>query len=101
MGPTNVMYDALKAQFEAQKQKALATLTIYLTNPVGIGEHPQHIDEMMKLTASLAEAEDCIKTLEESFEPDISTAGAIGATRNTTKGLWNSTISNKKNTLNE
>jgi len=40
MGPTNVMYDALKAQFVAQKQKALATLTIYLTNPVGIGEHP-------------------------------------------------------------
>lgn len=96
----NVMYTALKSQFVAQQQKALATLTIYLTNSVGIGEHPQHIDEMMKLTAALAEAEDCIKTLEESFEPDISTAGKIGATRNTTTGLWNSTISNK-NTLNE
>lgn len=68
MGPTNVMYDALKAQFVAQKQKALATLTIYLTNPVGIGEHPQHIDEMMTLTRSLAEAEDCIQTLENTFE---------------------------------
>ncbi len=68
MGPTNVMYDALKAQFEAQKQKALATLTIYLTNPVGIGEHPQHIDEMMTLTRSLAEAQDCINTLENTFE---------------------------------
>ena len=68
MGPTNVMYDALKAQFEAQKQKALATLTIYLTNPVGIGEHPQHIDEMMTLTRSLAEANDCIQTLENTFE---------------------------------
>ena len=45
----NVLYDALKAQFEAKKQKALATLTIYLTNPVGIGEHPQHIEEMVKL----------------------------------------------------
>jgi len=68
MGPTNVIYDALKAQFEAQKQKALATLTIYLTNPVGIGEHPQHIDEMMTLTRSLAEANDCIQTLENAFE---------------------------------
>ena len=49
----------LKAQFVAQKQKAIATLTIYLTNPVGIGEHPQHIDEMMTVSArSLAEAED-------------------------------------------
>ena len=65
----NVIYDALKAQFEAQKQKALATLTIYLTNPVGIGEHPQHIDEMMEMSRTLAEAEDVISTLERTFEP--------------------------------
>jgi len=48
----NVIYDALKAQFEAQKQKALATLTFYLINPVGIGEHPQHIKEMEKMARS-------------------------------------------------
>jgi|TARA_R110001592_G_scaffold77201_1_gene232538 hypothetical protein len=64
----NIIYDALKSQFEAQKQLALATLTIYLTNPVGIGEHPQHIEEMMTLTRSLAEAEDCLSTLERAFE---------------------------------
>ena len=64
----NIIYEALKSQFEAQKQKSLATLTIYLTNPVGIGEHPQHIDEMMTITRSLAEAEDCISTLERTFE---------------------------------
>tara|TARA_B100001564_G_C20286888_1_gene510727 strand:+ start:348 stop:578 length:231 start_codon:yes stop_codon:yes gene_type:complete len=64
----NVIYDALKAQFEAKKQKALATLTIYLTNPVGIGEHPQHIDEMVKLAEELAEADDVVKTLEKTFE---------------------------------
>ena len=64
----NVIYDALKAQFEAKKQKALATLTIYLTNPVGIEEHPQHIDEMVKLAEELAEADDVVKTLEKTFE---------------------------------
>ena len=64
----NVIYDALKSQFEAQRQKALATLTIYLTNPVGIGEHPQHIDEMMEMSRTLAEAEDVISTLERTFE---------------------------------
>jgi methylaspartate ammonia-lyase len=62
------MYDALKAQFEAQRQMALATLTIYFTNPVGIGEHPQHIEEMMTLTRTLAEAMDCLQTLKETFE---------------------------------
>lgn len=66
----NVIYDALKAQFEAQKQKSLATLTIYLTNPVGIGEHPQHIEEMEAMARSLAEAEDVLSTLERTFETE-------------------------------
>ncbi len=70
----NVLYDALKAQFEAKKQKALATLTIYLTNPVGIGEHPQHIEEMVKLAEELAEADDVVKTLEKTFEAPKPTA---------------------------
>ncbi len=65
---TNALYEALKAQFEAQKQKALATLTVYLTNPVGIGEHPQIIDEMVEQTKSLAEAEDCLERLKDTFE---------------------------------
>ena len=64
----NVIYEALKAQFEAQKQKSLATLTIYLTNPVGIGEHPQHIEEMETMARSLAEAEDVLETLKRTFE---------------------------------
>jgi methylaspartate ammonia-lyase len=64
----NVIYEALKSQFEAQKQKALATLTIYLTNPVGIGEHPQHIEEMENMARSLAEAEDVLATLKRTFE---------------------------------
>ena len=69
----NLLYDALRAQFEAQKQKALARRTIYLTNPVGIGEHPQHIDEMVELTKSLAEAIDCIETLSSTFETETDT----------------------------
>lgn len=65
---SNIMYEAVKSQFQAQKQKAIATLTIYLTNPVGIGEHPQHIDEMVEITKQLAEAEDCLERLKSTFE---------------------------------
>lgn len=64
----NIVYTALKAQFEAQKQKALATISIYLTNPVGIGEHSQIIEEMVEQTKLLAEATDCLNCLEETFE---------------------------------
>jgi methylaspartate ammonia-lyase len=65
---TNVMYDALKAQFEAKKQEALANLTVYLSNPVAIGEHPDIIKEMVKLTVKLADAEGCLETLKTTFE---------------------------------
>jgi hypothetical protein len=68
MGTSNIMYEALKAQFEAQKHLALATLTVYFTNPVGIGEHPQLIEEMVKMTRLLAEANDCLQTLKDTFE---------------------------------
>ena len=65
---TNALQEALKAQFVAQREKARATLTVYLTNPVGIGEHPQIIDEMVEQTKSLAEAEDCLERLVSTFE---------------------------------
>jgi hypothetical protein len=64
----NILYGALKSQFEAQRQRALATISVYLTNPVGIGEHHQIIDEMVEQTKLLAEAMDCINCLEETFE---------------------------------
>ena len=68
MAAQNALYEALKSQFEAQKTKAIATLTVYLTNPVGIGEHPQIVDEMVEQTKSLAEAEDCLERLAATFE---------------------------------
>ena len=71
---TNVMYDALKSQFEAKKQSALANLTVYLSTPVGIGEHPDIIGEMVKLTQQLADAEGCLETLKQTFEVKASEA---------------------------
>ncbi len=70
MAKENILYDALKAQFEAQKQKALATLAVYFQNAAGIGEHPQIVDEMVGQTKSLAEAEDCLEILKKTFEID-------------------------------
>ena len=63
----NIIYDALKSQFEAQRQLALATLTIYMTNPVGIGEHPQHTEEMDKLLSQISCAEDNLESLKKYF----------------------------------
>ena len=57
--------DALEARYEAQIAEADATIKIYLENSVGIGEHPQHIDEIDKLIEKIATAEEKLKTLQE------------------------------------
>ena len=56
---------ALEARYEAQIAEADATLKIYLENSVGIGEHPQHIDEVDKLIEKIANAEEKIKVLQQ------------------------------------
>ena len=57
--------DALEARYEAQILEADATLKIYLESSVGIGEHPQHIDEVDKLVDKIANAEEKIKVLQQ------------------------------------
>lgn len=59
--------EALKARYEAQRKEALATLEVYYQNSVGIGEHPQIIDEMDALVRKVSEANDLIATLETLF----------------------------------
>ena len=61
----DVIIQALEDKYNAQISEAEATLKIYFTNSVGIGEHPQHIEECDKLISKIAEAEDKLQTLKE------------------------------------
>ena len=61
--------DALRAKYEAEIAEADATVNIYLTNSVGIGEHPQHIEEVNKQIEKIANAKEKIDVLDE-FEPE-------------------------------
>ncbi len=58
------MLEALKKRYEAQVAESIATINIYLKNPVGIGEHPQHLDEINKLLQVIVDAEEKIKVIE-------------------------------------
>ena len=62
---------ALRARYEAEIAEADATANIFLDNSVGIGEHPQHIDEVNKLVDKIAQAKEKLDVLEE-FEPERS-----------------------------
>ena len=56
------MIKALRKKYEADIEEAKATAEVYLQRPVGIGEHPQFIEELDKLVSKIAEADDKIKT---------------------------------------
>ena len=63
--------EALEARYNAQISEADATITIYLEKSVGIGEHPQHIDEIDKQIQKIADAQEKLKVLED-FQPERS-----------------------------
>jgi len=55
---------ALEDKYNAQISEADATIKIYLEKPVGIGEHPQHIEEIDKLLQKIVDAQEKIKELQ-------------------------------------
>ena len=59
------MIAALRARYEADIAEADVTINIYLNNSVGIGEHPQHLEEIDKLLSKIADAKDKIEALED------------------------------------
>ena len=61
---------ALKTKYDADYQMHKANLDIYLNNPVRIGEHPQHFEEMDKLVESMTAARDKLEVLNEEY-PDV------------------------------
>ena len=64
----NALLDALEARYEAQVSEADAIIKIYLENSVGIGEHPQHIDEVDKQFEKIAAAQEKLEVLEDFRE---------------------------------
>jgi len=71
MGIKKAMYDTALAEFESQRDKAIATARIYLEHPVGIGEHPQVIDEFIKQVKLASEAEEAATMLIDTFRDEI------------------------------
>ncbi len=63
--------DALEAKYDAQIAEADATIKIYLENSVGIGEHPQHIEEIDKQLQKIADAQEKLEVI-KSFQPERS-----------------------------
>ena len=63
--------EALEARYNAQISEADATIKIYLENSVGIGEHPQHIEDIDKQIQKIADAQEKLRVIED-FQPERS-----------------------------
>jgi|TARA_R100001129_G_scaffold135847_2_gene97328 hypothetical protein len=64
------MIEALSKKYEADIAEADATIKIYFEQSVGIGEHPQHLDEVDKMLQKIADAEEKLKAI-QVFRDDI------------------------------
>ena len=59
----SLIIDALEKKYESDISKADATIKVYLENPVGIGEHPQIVDEVDKQISLICKAKEKLEEL--------------------------------------
>jgi len=64
MSLKDTLLQALEDDYNAKISKADAIIKIYLTNSVGIGEHPQHLDEIDKQLSIITDSEEKISALQ-------------------------------------
>ena len=60
----DAIIQALEDKYNAKISEADATIKIYLERPVGIGEHPQHLEEIDKLLQNIVEAQEKLNELQ-------------------------------------
>ena len=65
--------EALKKKYEADISVAKVTIEVYINKSVGIGEHPQFVDEIDKQLETIADAEDKLTMIDKHYpnEDDI------------------------------
>jgi hypothetical protein len=61
----NRLVKALLSKYQAEMDDAIARFEVYAKNPVAIGEHPQHTEEMDKLVTQYTDAKDKTESLKQ------------------------------------
>ena len=55
--------EAVMSHYTAERDKALANIKIHLNNPVGVGEHPKIVEDVIELVHKASEAKDALEML--------------------------------------
>ena len=72
-----MMYNALKNKFQSEIDTAETTMEIYFNNSVGIGEHPQHLNEKTKLVDTISINVDRLNILTKYFSDYSESRGNV------------------------
>ena len=64
---TKQLYKALESKGHAQRNEALANLTVYFESAVGVGEHPNLVQEMWGELDKLHDADSSLESLDKWF----------------------------------
>ena len=59
----DVIVDALEKKYEAQMAQAEANIKVYMENPVGVGEHPNIVQEVENLLKQIKDAKEMLDEL--------------------------------------
>ena len=59
----DVIVDALEKKYEAQMAQAEANIKVFMESPVGVGEHPNIVQEVEKLLKEIKDAKEMLDEL--------------------------------------
>ena len=65
-----LLMEAALKKYEGDLAVAQANLDIYLGNPVGIGEHPDVMEEVTKLVMRIHDAQGCIDVIINTWKEE-------------------------------
>ncbi len=68
---TQKMYESLNLKYRSEMAEYEATILIYFNNSVGIGEHPQQLEEIDKLIEKMTNSKDKLEMLETIYVYNI------------------------------
>ena len=68
---SQLIMNALMKQAEAKEAKAIANLNNYMTNPAGIGEHPDLVAAVDHQMSALADAQDKLESLIQIYGDEL------------------------------
>jgi SLT domain-containing protein len=68
MNYSQLLLQAVESHFIAKKTKAIANLNNYLQHPAAIGEHPDLVEETIKLFEDVSHADGLLDTIKKVIQ---------------------------------